>query len=461
MAQFFLYRRVTNTTAMKKMLNRGWRMILAFIIVSAMSLSSAKAQTSVSLQVFYDELQPYGTWMDYGSYGYVWIPRVASGFVPYATNGYWINTEYGNTWVSDYAWGWAPFHYGRWLFDDFYGWVWVPDTEWAPAWVTWRSGGGYYGWAPLMPGINMHMAFHYYDRLPRHYWSFVPCRYITYRNVYAHCVSRPRVVNVYNHTTIVNNYYTDSRKRTYFSGPSRSDIERRGGGRVTTHHIDDSSRPEQTIVTRNTAKFYRPDIDNTQGSRSRPTPSHFVRKDGAGKLVEVQRRTERGKELSTPVRSDFQRETSTREAEKIIDRSERQTTQTDRYRNQRDFQPAERMAEPTRETRSRTYEPLPQQDRRMTRDQYDAPPIEKTRTREFQRRTYEQPQPQLERRQPIMRQRENVNRSQPSLDQRRTRSTMGQQSQQPRQIERSSHGQSKPRAIRSSDGGQVEFKKRH
>ena len=151
---------------MKKVMDRGWMAILAFVMVTALGVTTTEAQTRVSLQVFYDELQPYGTWMDYGNHGYVWIPRVDRGFVPYGTNGYWINTEYGNTWVSDYAWGWAPFHYGRWLFDDFYGWMWVPDTQWAPAWVAWRSGGGYYGWAPLMPGMGIHSSFHFYNNFP-------------------------------------------------------------------------------------------------------------------------------------------------------------------------------------------------------------------------------------------------------------------------------------------------------
>ncbi len=54
-------------------------------------------------------------------------------------------TEYGNTWVSDYDWGWAPFHYGRWVNNRYNEWVWIPDTVWSPAWVSWRSGGGYYG----------------------------------------------------------------------------------------------------------------------------------------------------------------------------------------------------------------------------------------------------------------------------------------------------------------------------
>ncbi len=64
-------------------------------------------------------------------------------------------TEYGWTWLSDYPWGWAPFHYGRWDFDNSFGWFWIPGNEWGPAWVTWRRANGYYGWAPMSPGINL------------------------------------------------------------------------------------------------------------------------------------------------------------------------------------------------------------------------------------------------------------------------------------------------------------------
>src|SRR5689334_19708930 len=90
--------------------------------------------TSVSFQLFYDQLSPYGAWVEYQNYGYVWVPDVDPGFSPYGTNGYWVYTDYGWTWVSDYSWGWAPFHYGRWVDDDLYGWLWVPDNEWGPAW---------------------------------------------------------------------------------------------------------------------------------------------------------------------------------------------------------------------------------------------------------------------------------------------------------------------------------------
>src|SRR4249919_932696 len=93
----------------------------------------------VSYQSFYDEMSPYGRWIDYPGYGYVWMPSVAYGFKPYATNGHWVYTDMGWAWNSDYPWGWAAFHYGRWFYDGSFGWMWMPGQEWAPAWVSWRK----------------------------------------------------------------------------------------------------------------------------------------------------------------------------------------------------------------------------------------------------------------------------------------------------------------------------------
>jgi len=91
--------------------------------------NEVKAQPQISIDVFYRELSPYGTWIQNNEYGYVWVPRHHDNFYPYSTGGYWLFTEYGWTWVSDYSWGWAPFHYGRWFYDPFYGWVWVPPRQ--------------------------------------------------------------------------------------------------------------------------------------------------------------------------------------------------------------------------------------------------------------------------------------------------------------------------------------------
>ena len=102
-----------------------------------------------SVADFEAPLSQYGRWVP-SRFGRAWAPRVARDWRPY-TVGRWVQTEDGETWDSDEPWGWATYHYGRWGFDERYGWVWSPDTEWAPAWVAWRDGDDYAGWAPLPP----------------------------------------------------------------------------------------------------------------------------------------------------------------------------------------------------------------------------------------------------------------------------------------------------------------------
>lgn len=269
-------------------MRKVWSKWLAVaVLLGVIASGSAKAQGSVSLQVFYDELQPYGTWIDHGRYGYVWMPNAGADFVPYGSNGYWVQTTYGNTWVSNYSWGWAPFHYGRWFYDDFYGWVWVPDTTWGPAWVTWRSGGGYYGWAPLMPGLSISMTAGYYNNIPGHYWNFVPYRYVMYRQVYRHCLPRPRAATVINHTTVIvnNNYYGDdnnSHRRDrrdgrpeYFTGPSRTEIENRSGERIPMYEVHDRNAPGRSEVSRSSVSLYKPNVESD--TRRQALPSQFTR----------------------------------------------------------------------------------------------------------------------------------------------------------------------------------------
>jgi hypothetical protein len=110
-----------------------------------------EAETEVSLNFFYDNLSPYGSWIDVAGYGYCFQPSVAvdnADWRPYA-DGYWAYTNVGWTWVSYEDFGWATYHYGRWTDLADYGWVWVPGYEWGPAWVSWRTGGDYVGWAPF------------------------------------------------------------------------------------------------------------------------------------------------------------------------------------------------------------------------------------------------------------------------------------------------------------------------
>ncbi len=211
--------------------------IIAFLTAGLLVGQDARAQFggSVSFQTFYNELSPYGNWSSHPKYGSVWTPYgVGRNFQPYGTDGHWVMTEFGNTWVSDFQWGWATFHYGRWFYDDYLGWAWVPDYEWGPAWVDWRSGNGYYGWAPLWPGVRIGVSFN----IPLNYWVFVPQRYIYNRRVFGYCVPRYRYRSFFGRTTIINNYYYND-NRSYAYGPSRGEVERVTRGNVPTYRAEE------------------------------------------------------------------------------------------------------------------------------------------------------------------------------------------------------------------------------
>lgn len=207
------------------------------LVLSLLLPSQSKAQydDDVSLETFYEELSPYGVWINDPQYGYVWRPDVDQDeFRPYYTNGHWEMTQYGNTWVSNYDWGWAPFHYGRWIFHKRRGWLWIPDTKWGPAWVSWRSGGGYYGWAPLGPGVSININIG--PRIPDFYWVFVPQRSI-YSYRYPR-YDRYRNVNIYHNTVIINNTYVHNRYR-YYTGPRVEEIRRVTRQPVKVHDVRD------------------------------------------------------------------------------------------------------------------------------------------------------------------------------------------------------------------------------
>jgi hypothetical protein len=126
---------------------------LAVLAFGASTLQQARGQ-DVSIDFFYNNLSG-GNWIEVEGYGYGWQPDLAvsdPNWRPYA-DGYWAYTDDGWTWISYEDFGWATYHYGRWANLADYGWVWFPgsDLDWGPAWVSWRTGGDYVGWAPLPP----------------------------------------------------------------------------------------------------------------------------------------------------------------------------------------------------------------------------------------------------------------------------------------------------------------------
>ncbi len=117
----------------------------------------------------------------------------------------------------------------RWFYENGYGWIWVPGNEWAPAWVSWRGGGDYYGWAPLGPRISVDIALNNYNP-PVNYWNFVPSRYMGNPGWHNYYVNESRNVTIIHQTTIINNYSGTNRSRyTYAPGPDPNEVRRVSG----------------------------------------------------------------------------------------------------------------------------------------------------------------------------------------------------------------------------------------
>ncbi|MBN3582763.1 hypothetical protein JYB64_10245 [Algoriphagus aestuarii] len=237
--------------------------------------SKAETPYGVSFQVFYDQLMPYGDWVKDANYGYIWLPAVGADFHPYGSNGHWMMTDYGNTWVSYYDWGWAPFHYGRWYFDDFYqSWAWIPGYDWGPAWVNWRTGGGYYGWAPLGPGVSISVRVN----IPSFHWVFLPSHRIYHHHAYNYYAPRKTKIKIYNNTTVINNTVVYNNNR-YVSGPNRRDVERVTRQVIPVYSVRGSQAPGRASVSRNSVELYRPDLSDSRGRTVEARPSRVASAD--------------------------------------------------------------------------------------------------------------------------------------------------------------------------------------
>ncbi|MGA3288234.1 MAG: DUF6600 domain-containing protein [Bacteroidota bacterium] len=231
-----------------------------------MPQEASAQQGGVSFGVFYNELSPYGQWVDYPSYGYVWIPSTGSDFAP---------------------WGWAPFHYGRWDYDDFYGWFWVPDNEWGPSWVNWRRANGYYGWAPMRPGISLSVSFGRGYTVPNDRWIFVRDRDFSRSDINHYYVNRTNNVTIIKNSSMINRTYTDqNRHSTYVSGPDRADVQKITGRTIQPVVIHDNEKPGQNLKN-GQLQIYRPQVQKNDENGRRPTPSKVVN------LKDVKRLSER------------------------------------------------------------------------------------------------------------------------------------------------------------------------
>jgi len=305
--------------------------------------------------IFYNQLLPYGSWINHSEYGWVWQPaQVSSSWQPY-TKGHWAFTDYGWTWVSDDPWGWAVFHYGRWFKDTYYGWLWYPGSEWAPAWVVWRYNDDLIGWAPLPPGISGSSEFdfdftytRFDDLIPAPNYTFIEIRYFTQVNIISHIIVHRDKKDLFSRTRV----YADYRQR--YNGyrrnslPMQERISRDSGHSIAparTIEIDPPVSTRRYSVKKGEITIVRPKFDTVQRNREREIvirdsqeqEKKHVRKDTA-----MQQEKTRAQSPNQPQRLIQQPPTiivPQKQKEEIRDRSEIKPEQTKIIKPERKDEP--------------------------------------------------------------------------------------------------------------------------
>ena len=212
------------------------------------------------MDYMYNYLAPHGSWVQMDHYGYVWIPRhMGYRWRPYS-QGRWVMTDYGWTWIAREPWGSIPFHYGRWGYDNDFGWFWVPGTVWGPAWVSWRWGNQYAGWAPLPPGVEFRAGMDFAQlsfSIPIRFWIFLQALHFLDNDIYRYTLPYERNVTIINYTSVHNNiYFRDN--RIFNEGMGIDNVRRVTRRAVPSYRVQDVRQPGPARVVGNDVQIYRP-----------------------------------------------------------------------------------------------------------------------------------------------------------------------------------------------------------
>ena len=253
----------------------------------------AGGDQGTSFQTFYDQLGSQGNWVQTDDYGYVFQPNVSDpNWAPY-TDGHWVYTDQGWMWASDEPWGWATYHYGRWANIDGTGWVWVPGYQWSPAWVSWRYGGGYCGWAPLppetfigaeyaQPGFALGIGFHFGGDVDVSFnigpgcYNFVQVGYLGDPNYRGRYLDRSRNYVVINNTTNITNINVNRRDAgagfhgVAVGGPPINEVNAHVNQRIPTVRLAEASGPGRSTLRGDTISVYAPRVNAASIHEARP-----------------------------------------------------------------------------------------------------------------------------------------------------------------------------------------------
>jgi hypothetical protein len=308
---------------------------------------------NLNISFFYESLYPYGNWVMIDG-EWCWQPNatvINEEWAPYCDRGHWIYSDWGWCWMSDYSWGWAPFHYGRWFHHQRNGWCWIPDTDWGPAWVAWRSGNGYCGWAPLPPHSRYVPNSGFYFGATRvgndfefnltlHDYHFLPIGSLDDPHPWRHIVAQRRAEEALGKTSFVRDGYSFDHGHIFNRGFPIDEVSKTTGRNIHSMTVAaETIRPGQPIhrgmVRENRLFVYKPAISPAAPETPPVIQSRFVK--GPSGVQSGNSKRQKGFETPVPLpRSRIVPQPSSDDRERIKRQFQFQVRDEARMERQRD-----------------------------------------------------------------------------------------------------------------------------
>jgi hypothetical protein len=142
------------------------------------------------------------------------------------------------------------------------GWFWVPGNIWGPAWVSWRNGGAYIGWAPLPPDVEFVFGVGIRTLpypIPDTLWVFVDGQYFLHSGIYSYVLPVERNYTIVR-TTISKTNIMDRNRVILNQGIDVETVNQLTKTKVSKYEIVDSSDPQAAMVRSGEIQVHRPRI---------------------------------------------------------------------------------------------------------------------------------------------------------------------------------------------------------